>query len=55
MDWLFKEKIKEDRDFIQEICSWYLNQRIVEKEKSNDFTAIFVEGRDRIVDSIEEF
>lgn len=57
MDWTDKTKsrTKEDQDFIHEVCQYVLNTPVIDKEPSDDFAFILVEGRPDAANHIEEY
>lgn len=54
MNYFLNNKPFEDRLVMHRICSETLLTQNLKKESSDNFAAVFVEGRDRFVNSIEE-
>jgi len=56
MDFLYKDKERQDFELVQEVCHSVLSQKIEEnKPFNNEWGAIYVEGRDRRVGDIESY
>jgi hypothetical protein len=56
MEYLYKDKPKQDFELVQEVCHFMLNQRVDEtKPLNNEWGAIYVEGRDRQIRDVESF
>ena len=55
MDLLYKNRSQEDQSFIRYVCNDILSIRSTVKNKNNLFAGIFVDGRDRYINSLEDF
>lgn len=55
MDILYKNRSEEDQSFIRYVCNDILDQQSKDKNKNNLFAAIFVEGRAREINSLEDY
>lgn len=52
---LYENRSVQDQKFIRKVCNYILDQPIEEKEKSDQFCGIYVEGRDRDINTSEDF
>lgn len=55
MEILYKNRNKEDQDFITYVCNDILSIKSPLKNKNNLFAGIFVDGRDRCINSLEDY
>jgi hypothetical protein len=55
MDILYKNRSIEDQDFIRYVCNDILSIKYKNKTKSNLFAGIFVDGRDRYINTLEDY
>lgn len=54
MELLYKNRDIETQDFIKEVCGYILSQPLEYQENSDDFCAVFVEGRNREINTLED-
>lgn len=52
---LYSDRPQIEQDFIKNVCNHILIQPLERKEESRDFCGIFVEGRNRQIDTLEDF
>lgn len=55
LDSCHSKKNIEDQSLLGKICFDILNANVIHKQESNKYCAIFVEGRDREINSYEDF
>lgn len=55
MELLFKNKTQEDQNFIKYVCNDILTKNKNHSKKSDVFAAVFIEGRDREINKLEDF
>lgn len=55
MDILYKNRSVEDQNFIHYVCNDILSINHKDKTKNNLFAGIFVDGRDRFINSLEDY
>ena len=51
---LYSDRLETEKSFIKEVCDDILSRPIVDKEKSDLFAGIFVEGRNREIKTLED-
>lgn len=54
MNLLYNNRPSQDQEFISKICYNILNEKVIKKEESNKYCAIFVEGRNREIGTLED-
>lgn len=52
---LYNDRPEEEQNFIKEVCNYILDKTIYIQESSNDFAGIFVEGRNREINTLEDW
>ena len=52
---LYESRPEEDKVLIRDVCNYILNQPLKQKPPSNDFAAIYVDGRDRDFKTREDY
>ena len=55
MNLLYQNRGSEDQAFIKFVCEDVLSQVCKNKAKNNSFAGIFVDGRNREINSLEDF
>lgn len=51
---LYENRPQKDKDFITKVCNFILSQNNTEKQDSNIFCGIYIEGRDREINTLED-
>lgn len=54
MNRLYIDRPKEELDFIEEVCNEIISRPLEYRTNSNDFCAVFVEGRNREINTMED-
>lgn len=55
MDLLYKNRSEQDQEFIKYVCMDILSTSCKQKSRSNLFCGIFIDGRDRQINKLEDY
>jgi len=55
MELLYKNRSEQDQAFIKYVCSNILSQKSKDKNKNETFAGIFIDGRNREINSLEDY